>query len=169
MGMRRFLVVANQTAGAAVLMDAIRKRVAEGPSSFHVVVPATGVRDLVRLAALGCDPLSGYNVSVADVAGGNEQAMVHAQGQLDAQLAELRDLGADASGEVGDPDPIMAIADALKDRKVDEIILSTLPAGVSRWLSMDLPHRASRKFGIPMAVVECQPPKAAAASQETQS
>ena len=157
--MKRFLVVANQTAGAPALMTSIKQRLAGGPASFHVVVPATGVRDLVRLAALGCDPLSGYNVSVADVAGGNEQAIAHAQAQLDAQLAELRALGADASGEVGDPDPLTAIADALKDRKVDEILLSTLPAGVSRWLSMDLPHRAGRKFGVPLAVVECSPVK----------
>ena len=152
--MRRFLVVANQTAGAPMLVDAIKQRMGEGPCSFHVLVPATGVRDLVRLAALGCDPLSGYNVSVADVAGGNEQAMEHAKAQLDAQLAQLRDIGADASGEVGDPDPLTAMSDALKDRQVDEIILSTLPAGVSRWLSMDLPHRAARRFGVKMFVVE---------------
>ncbi len=154
--MRRFLVVANQTAGAPVLVDAIKQRLSQGPSTFHVLVPATGVRDLVRLAALGCDPLSGYNVSVADVAGGNEQAMAHAKAQLEAQLAQLRDLGADASGEVGDPDPLTAMADALKDRQVDEILLSTLPPGISRWLSMDLPHRAARRFGVPMSVLETE-------------
>ena len=39
--MSRFLVVANQTIGGSELMDEIRRRIASGPSSFYVLVPAT--------------------------------------------------------------------------------------------------------------------------------
>lgn len=154
--MRHYLIVANQTAGSPALREALEKRLVEGPVAMHVVVPATGAKDLVRLAALSSDPLSGFPVALADVAGANEAANKHAADQLDEQLRQLRDLGVDATGEVGDADPMLAIATALEGREFDEILLSTLPAGVSRWLSMDLPHRVGRRFGVPLAVVECE-------------
>ena len=153
--MRTFLIVANQTAGSPSLRDELEKRIAAGPVSMHVVVPATGAKDLVRLAALSSDPLSGFPVALADVAGANEAANEHAAEQLGEQLRQLRQLGVEATGEVGDADPMLAIAAALETRKVDEILLSTLPAGVSRWLSMDLPHRVARRFCIKLSVVEC--------------
>ena len=56
-------------------------------------------------------------------------------------------------GEVGDGDPLLAIADALADRAVDEIILSTLPPGLSRWLALDLPSKVRARFDIPVTHV----------------
>jgi hypothetical protein len=46
-----------------------------------------------------------------------------------------------------------AIENAVAEQQFDEIILSTLPAGISRWLALDLPHRIRRKFDIPLTVV----------------
>jgi GABA permease len=43
--MRRYLVVANQTLGGEPLLRAIRASRASGPSSFHVLVPATPVHE----------------------------------------------------------------------------------------------------------------------------
>jgi hypothetical protein len=51
------------------------------------------------------------------------------------------------------PDPMKAIENAAAQRRFDEIILSTLPPGVSRWLAMDLPHRVKRKVHVPLTVI----------------
>ncbi len=59
------------------------------------------------------------------------------------------------SGEVGDADPLAAIQDVLNRESVDEIIVSTLPARVSRWLHIDLPSKA-RGLGVPVTHVEAQ-------------
>jgi hypothetical protein len=45
-----------------------------------------------------------------------------------------------------------AIEEALHDGDYDEIILSTLPRGVSAWLHIDLPHRVSH-LGLPLTTV----------------
>jgi cell pole-organizing protein PopZ len=68
--------------------------------------------------------------------------------RLERALARFRDLGAEAEGEVGDERPLQAIADAVRDRDFDEVILSTLPPGLSRWLRQDLPHRVERTFDL---------------------
>jgi hypothetical protein len=64
-----------------------------------------------------------------------------------------------SAGEVGDERPLDAIRDALREGSYDGIILSTLPAGVSRWIGMDLPHRAERTFSLPVThvIAESEP------------
>jgi hypothetical protein len=54
---------------------------------------------------------------------------------------------------VGDPSPVEAIRDALRDREFDGIILSTLPPGISRWLRQDLPSRVEKEFDLPVTHV----------------
>jgi GABA permease len=76
-----------------------------------------------------------------------------AKANLDTELQRLRDAGATADGAVGDPDPMKAIGNAVAQRRFDEIILSTLPPGVSRWLALDLPHRVKRKIEVPLTVI----------------
>lgn len=57
----------------------------------------------------------------------------------------LAGLGVEVEGEVGDGNPRLAIGDAIRDRgPFDEIILSTLSSGLSKWLRLDLPHRVAR-------------------------
>ena len=68
--------------------------------------------------------------------------------------------GIDADGEVGEPDPLAAIAHVL-GRDADrygEIIISTLPSHLSHWLRIDLPHRAQRAFRLPITYVSGLPP-----------
>src|SRR5689334_8369278 len=60
-------------------------------------------------------------------------------------------------GAVGDANPVLAIADLVRDREFDEILLSTLPPGPSRWLRQDLPHRVERRFGLPVTHVVAVP------------
>ena len=54
---------------------------------------------------------------------------------------------------MGDPNPMVAIEKAVEEQQFDEIILSTLPPGISRWLALDLPHRVRRKINLPLTVV----------------
>jgi hypothetical protein len=49
-------------------------------------------------------------------------------------------------------DPMDAIEDALRYGDFHEIILSTLPHGVSRWLHLDLPHRVAH-LGLPLTTL----------------
>lgn len=126
--MARYLVVANQTLGADALAEKVRECMAGEGASFHVVVPACHSRDSSWITE------------------GHDHA--EAEKRLEAALARFRELGAEADGEVGDASPMLAINDALLAGSYDGVILSTLPAGVSRWLKQDLPHRIERKLGI---------------------
>jgi hypothetical protein len=131
--MRSYLIVANQTLASPTLADAVKDRLAEGPARFHVVVPATPVQH-----GLTWD---------------EREAESAAQERLDGMLAWLRELGAEASGEVGNKDPVAAAQDALRGNPVDEIVLSTLPPGISRWLGQDVPSRLKGSVSVPVAVV----------------
>ncbi len=129
--MGRYLVVANQTLGGDQLMAEVRRRAAAGPSSFYVIVPNT------RSAA----------------AEDEHRATLTAQSRLNQALNQLRSEGLDARGDIGDPEPLTAIEDALAGQQFDELIISTLPSGISHWLRMDLPQRAERKFKLPVTTV----------------
>lgn len=131
--MRRYLVVANQTLGGEALLAKLRSLTEDEESSIHVLVPATHPRRQWTWTE------------------GESRAI--AKKRLDEALARFRELHADVTGEIGNERPFDAIGATLRDREVDEIILSTLPAGLSRWLRQDLPSRVSRAFGVPVTHV----------------
>jgi hypothetical protein len=68
-------------------------------------------------------------------------------------LARLADLGVQADGQLGSPDPLEAIAEAVRGRAFDEVIVATLPKRVSRWLGSDVPQQVERRFGLPVTTV----------------
>jgi hypothetical protein len=156
--MQHYLVVANRTLGGPELLDAIRDRVERGPASFWVLVPATPTSHLINdFNALSCafpvDP--GVAASAADLAV-HDNAELHdeeAAERLDSTLQRLRSLGATVDGAVGHSDPLRAVDEVLAERAFDEILLSTLPAGVSRWLALDLPHRLQRRTSLSLTVI----------------
>ena len=76
-----------------------------------------------------------------------------AQAKLDAVVRTLTAAGTRASGTVGDPDPLRAVEGAMATGEFDEIIVSTLPARLSRWLHQDLPGRLERAFHLPVTHV----------------
>lgn len=133
--MRRYLVVANQTLLGDQLLGQITERMAAGPCQFHLVVPASHVPGRAVWT-------EGHDHAVAEE-------------RLAAALVRFREMGADVDGEVGDARPIDAIRDVmLHAPPFDEIILSTLPPGLSRWLRQDLPHRIQRNWDyLPLSVV----------------
>jgi GABA permease len=91
---------------------------------------------------------------VTDEARGAEDADYnHAQQRVEFGIEQLQKLGAQVDGQVGNPNPAKAVEDTLSRRKYDEIILSTLPSGVGRWVSQDLPHKVKRMFKGPVTVV----------------
>ena len=65
---------------------------------------------------------------------------------------------------MGSKDPVAAVRDALRDRECDEIILSTLPEGISRWLGQDVPSRLSSAVHVPVVVVTASRKSAAMAN-----
>jgi hypothetical protein len=135
--MRRYLVVANQTLGGEPLVWRIRDLARRGACEFRLVVPATPPRDHVWTEG---------------------EARATARVRLDAALARFAGLGVKAQGEVGDGNPMLAIQDVLRDHgPFDEIILSTLPRSLSKWLKVDLPHRAEAAFGLPVTHVVGEP------------
>jgi len=131
--MRRYLVVANRTLGGAALAAFVKERVASEPCVFHIVVPAARPK--------------------GDAVWTEGEARDVARRRLDTAQRWFEDSGAQVTGEVGDQQPLLAIGDALIAQPFDEIVLSTLPAGASRWLKVDLPARVRRAYGIPVTHV----------------
>jgi hypothetical protein len=132
MSMRRFLIVANQTLSGEHLQHKVADCIADGPCRFHVVVPATRNANNKLVWTEG-------------------ESTALARQRLDDAIERLRGIGADVDGEVGDQQPLMAISDAVLAHDFDEIILSTLPPGASRWLAQDLPRRVRRTFPLPVS------------------
>ena len=143
--MAKYLLVANQTLGGDHLMEEVRWRVGRGPSSFYVLVPNTGQADSGGPAPTG--------MAASASAEAEHRATLAAQARLRQALAQLKAAGAEARGDLGDPNPMTAISDLLATESFDEIIISTLPSGISRWLGMDLPHRVERRFKLPVTTV----------------
>jgi hypothetical protein len=112
------LVVANQTADSPELVEALRERTEGGQAEFTLLLP--------RLAGVDTD----------------------ARERLDAIVAAWRDAGLEASGEVGDSDPVVAVKEIWDPGRFDEVVVSTLPTGASKWLQIDLPRRVERITGV---------------------
>jgi hypothetical protein len=84
-----------------------------------------------------------------------------ARERLAAALERMRSAGLDnVDGKVGDPDPVVAVMDMWDPMKFDEVIVSTLPTGSSRWLGLDLPHRLEKLTSVPVRHVVSKPPHA---------
>ena len=128
------LVVAHRTAATTALLDAVRDRAARGPARFTLLVPnsPSGLHRVIDPE--DTDPES-------------------AREALDQALPLLSEAaGEQVDGMVGDPNPLSAIEDAVNAGDYDEIIISTLPKTVSRWLHLDLPHKV-QGLGLPVTTV----------------
>jgi GABA permease len=145
---RRYLVIANQTLAEAELNEAIHQRLEQGPSSFYLLVPNTKAADLAARIARGAPIAPAASDATVDAL-----ATEHAQHRLGQLLDDLRGMGVDVDGDLGDEDPIKAVDQLRERRQFDEIILSTLPQPISKWLGMDLPHRLHRHTGLPVTTI----------------
>jgi hypothetical protein len=129
------LVVANETLGGRALTDAVKRRAEEAhnrnePFKVRVVCPQN-------------QPKSGYVIY-------DESARSAAENRLQTTLAQLREIGIEAEGEVMDPDPFAATTDAVDQFEADEIIISTHPETRSGWLRKHLVDRVKDATGLPV-------------------
>jgi hypothetical protein len=74
-------------------------------------------------------------------------------------LARMQGAGLEVEGMVGDADPVIAVHDVWDPRRFDEIVISTLPTGASRWLAVDLPHRVEKFTGVQVEHVVAAEPR----------
>lgn len=151
---KRYLIVANQTLAGDQIPRLVAERVAAGPSEFHLLVPATRSKETQRLMTGVADPMSGYTVvSPEDLAAAREHDREQAEERLATFLVRLADHRDVLTSEVGGHDPFAAISRVMERSSFDEIIISTLPSAISRWLKMDLPSRVERAFSVPVVVI----------------
>ncbi|HVM55392.1 MAG TPA: hypothetical protein VM262_19565 [Acidimicrobiales bacterium] len=130
----RYLVIANRTLCEQHLLDELHRRRAADPGCrFHLVVPAS-------------HPSGAFT-------DGECEAM--AADRLADALDTLAAAGIAVTGEVGDANPVYAVGDVILRElgRFDEIILSTLPVGISRWLAENMVRRLKRSTGLPVTHV----------------
>jgi hypothetical protein len=126
----RVLVLANRTVDSEQLRAALLERRDRGPIEVTILVPAAW--------------------EVQDPHGGVESA----RRRVHDALERLRDTGLAVSCRVGDADPVAALREAWDPERYDEVVVSTLPSRVSKWLQIDLPRRAEKITGAPVTHVE---------------
>jgi hypothetical protein len=132
---RHILVVANETVAGRALIDAVRKRGAEGPIRVTVISPQNA-------------PRAGFVVYA-------DSRRSSAERRLRRTLDLLHEAGIAARGAVVDPDPLQAIKDAVYEYQPDEIIISTHPGQMkSSWLRANLIDRARKAVDVPVEHVE---------------
>jgi hypothetical protein len=132
------LVVANETVVGERLLEWIRERARRSPASFLIVSPQS-------------DP--------------SVSAHPEAERRLRRALTILRGEGLDAHGQVAHPDPYSAAMHAVRDERVDEILVSTFPeARGSNWLRRDLIGRLRKDAGVPVDHIEIAPEEVGVAS-----
>jgi hypothetical protein len=131
--MKRILVIANRTLCEQHLLDELHGRRLDGhPVSFHLLVPAS-------------HPHGGWT---------DFQAENEARARLADMLDTLAAASIGATGEIGDANPVLAVEDLMRRGEgFDEIIISTLPAGVSRWLAKNVVRRLRTHTGLPVTHV----------------
>ena len=128
---RRILVISNETVTGTVLHEAIRFRARNVGGEVLVVSPA-------------------LNTRVRHWMSDSDRARRAAEARLAASLERFTAVGVHARGQIGDGDPMQAIADALELFPADEIIIATHPEERSNWLAHDLVTRARLRFDPPI-------------------
>jgi uncharacterized protein len=121
--MSQLLVVAYRTLGGVPLLEEVAAHVAREPTRIHVLVP---------------------------IGDGGGEAVVAAREQLTAEQERLAAVGAEVTGEVVAQPPRDAILDTLARGHYDEVVLCTLPRGLSRWLRDDLVDAVTAATDVPV-------------------
>lgn len=129
---KQIVILAHRTAAGPHLQRLVRARLGEGQCRFTLIVPAQAPEGFVW----------------TEREAGEETERV-----VSEALAIFRAFDAQIEGVVGDRRPLLALDDHLRHHDVDEIVVSTFPAGASRWLRQDLPHRVERTYDVKMTHV----------------
>lgn len=128
----------------AIVTDAL-----EGPEPIAEIrrrAEAGGVK--VFLVAPAVEP-SAFRHTLGDV----DEPAREAAGRLEASLAALRRSGVEAAGAIGDPDPVLAAEDALREEPADEILIFEHETAQARWFENGLFERAQEQLEPPLRMV----------------
>jgi GABA permease len=131
----RVLVVANRTAESEELRSALRAKALDRSPEFTLLVPATP---------------HGISWAANPHDAGGDEAEEHRQAFVDGLRKEGLNV---VDAKVGDPDPLAAVQDECNLHEYDELVISTLPTHISKWLKLDLPHKAEHATGLPVTHV----------------
>jgi hypothetical protein len=131
-GARRILVVADEAVAGAELRDRLVEHLGDGTGSVFVVAPA-----LID---------SGLKHTLGDV----DSAIEPAAERLRQTLEELHGAGIEATGEVGDSDPMVAIHDEIQKFHPDQVLLVAHGAGDSAFAERGLLEQAQRDLDLPV-------------------
>jgi hypothetical protein len=124
------LVLANETVVGARLLERIRARARESPASFLLIAPQSDL---------------------------SQSVPPEAERRLRRALIELRTDGIEAHGQIAHPDPYTAALHAVRDERIDEIIVSTFPEERSGWLRGGLVERLRKETKLPVEHVVAEP------------
>jgi nucleotide-binding universal stress UspA family protein len=128
---RRLLVVTTVPLEGSTVRDQVQAKVGDADAEVHIVAPAARMSPLQWLAS--------------DEDAAREQAAEAAQ-----ETAEAVDADARVETEVGDPDPVQAIEDALRTFPADELVVVTRRGDEATWLEKDAGAEALDRFGLPV-------------------
>lgn len=134
--MRRYLVVSNQTLLTEQLQQELLLRAEAQDSVFYFIVPDTAKSDYSP---------EWDQKSRRDSSGARQR--------MRQTISALRAAGASATGSLEAADPLEAIRLRVEREGYDEILVSTLPKRLSRWLKLDLPSRIGRAVDLPVTTI----------------
>ncbi len=144
---RRYLIVANQTLAAEGLEQLVREKVALSAAEFHVLVPQAASTATVDRSGLISPNMQDRIIDRHNL------AVSEAEQRLKSFRVTFADLGSSLTAEIATGDPVAAIRRIMERASFDEIILSTLPEGKSRWRKLDLPTKIERAFDLPLTTL----------------
>lgn len=162
--MSRYLIVANQTLGGERLDKTVRERIERGDGDFHVLVPMTPPHHESGWSG-GFAAYEGMSAEEArqwfEQDNQRRTAMMEsarslAETRLTQMIQSIESAGGRAEGTVCAADPIDAVKEVAGEGSFDEVIISTLPRRLSRWLKRDLPSRVARATRAPVTTVEAE-------------
>jgi GABA permease len=140
----RVLVMANETANSAELLDELRRIGADHAASYFVVVPASPIETGVAATHGPLDVM--------------EATQEVAKARLDHTLSTLRSENLEANGALGDYRPLRALANAVDTFRPDQIVIATLPLEESVWHRFDVVDRARAEYpNLPVTHVVASP------------
>lgn len=131
-GEENVLVLANETVLGEPLLERVRELARRNPlAGFLIVCPQS-------------DPDQGPHPE--------------AERRLRRALTQLRSEGIEAHGQIAHPDPFTAAQQAIRDERVDSILVSTFPEQRgSSWLRRDLVGRLRSEANVPVEHVVVEP------------
>lgn len=143
--MKKVLIVANQTLCEQHLLAEVEQRREEGPVAFHVLVPSAA--SPWRWALAGPDAMTWAPIDA------ELDPTEDAQARLAQFFDALADAGVAATGRTSAANPVAAVEELLAEERFDEIVVSTFPQGISRWLRGDVVDRIRSRTGLPVTHV----------------